>query len=179
MKIRIDDKHAKDLTFQTYGPQTEIAGVFLEPLTKHRGLNGSFMECLRLTGGQVEGLDVPFEVRQASLSCAAPGRMNAFHVHPKVQQDELWCVVQGRMLVHLVDIRADSPTCGNRRRYVLSGEAPGMLHIPTGVAHGYKAGPEGAMLLYVMNSQFNADDANEGRLPWDAFGAELWDEDRG
>ena len=54
-----------------------------------------------------------------------------------------------------------------------------MLHIPTGVAHGYKAGPDGALLAYAMNSQFNIDDPNEGRLPWDHFGAELWEEDRG
>ena len=179
MKIRIADEHAKDLTFQRYDPQPEIDGVFLTPLKKHRDINGYFMECFRLTGGKMDGPAAPFEVRQASLSQAAPNRINAFHVHPKVEQDEMWCVLNGEMVVHLVDVRADSPTCGHRRRCVLSGEAPGMLYIPTGVAHGYKAGPNGALLLYVMNSQFNIDDANEGRLPWDAFGPELWDEDRG
>jgi dTDP-4-dehydrorhamnose 3,5-epimerase len=54
-----------------------------------------------------------------------------------------------------------------------------MLHIPSGVAHGYQAGTEGALLVYAMNSQFSLQDSNEGRLPWDYFGSELWEEDRG
>jgi dTDP-4-dehydrorhamnose 3,5-epimerase len=30
-----------------------------------------------------------------------------------------------------------------------------------------------------MNGQFDPADPNEGRLPWDHFGAELWEPDRG
>jgi dTDP-4-dehydrorhamnose 3,5-epimerase len=30
-----------------------------------------------------------------------------------------------------------------------------------------------------MNSQFDVQDPNEGRLAWDFFGAELWEDDRG
>jgi dTDP-4-dehydrorhamnose 3,5-epimerase len=94
-------------------------------------------------------------------------------------QDELWCVVAGTMMVHLVDLREGSPTLNARARWVLSGEEPALLHIPAGVAHGYKAGPDGAMLLYAANSQFDPDDPNEGRLPPDYFGKELWEADRG
>jgi dTDP-4-dehydrorhamnose 3,5-epimerase len=83
------------------------------------------------------------------------------------------------MMVWLVDTRADSSTSGRRRRYMLTADAPALLYIPTGVAHGYKAGSEGALLVYTMNSQFNLADPNEGRLPWDHFGAELWETDRG
>jgi dTDP-4-dehydrorhamnose 3,5-epimerase len=54
-----------------------------------------------------------------------------------------------------------------------------MLLIPSGVAHGYMTGPQGALLVYAMNSQFNLCEPNEGRLPWDYFGRDLWDEDRG
>jgi len=179
MKIRLPDHLAEKLTFQTYGPQPEIEGVFFQPLKKHRDLNGAFMEYLRMTDGQADGLPTSFAPAQVSVSWASPDRINAFHLHPKVEQDEMWTVVQGTMLVQLVDVREGSPTCGNARRFVLSGEAPGLLYIPTGVAHGYKAGPDGATLLYVMNDQFNIDDPNEGRLPWDVFGAELWEDDKG
>ena len=179
MKVPLDPKAKEALTFQTYDAQPEIVGVFYTPLKKHRALEGWFMEHLRLTEGKVEGLDIPFEVRQVSFSRTVPGRINAFHVHPKEIQDELWCVVEGTLLVWLVDLREGSPTRGVRRRYVLSGEEPGLLYIPSGVAHGYKAGPEGALLVYAMNNQFNPQDPNEGRLPWDFFGADLWEEDRG
>jgi dTDP-4-dehydrorhamnose 3,5-epimerase len=177
--IRLSPDITPKVTFQGYDPQPPIEGAFYQALKKHRALEGWFMEHLRLTAGQVEGLPVPFEARQLSWARAIPGRINAFHLHPKEVQDELWCVVQGTLLVWLVDCRDASSTGGIKRRYVLSGDEPGMLFIPSGVAHGYKAGPEGALLVYTMNSQFNIRDPNEGRLPWDYFGAQLWEEDRG
>ena len=41
------------------------------------------------------------------------------------------------------------------------------------------AGGEGALLTYAMKAQFNLIDPNEGRLPWDHFGRDLWEDDRG
>jgi dTDP-4-dehydrorhamnose 3,5-epimerase len=175
----LDPKSQSALSFQRYDPAPEIAGVVVHPLKKHRSLEGSFMEYLRLGQGQVMGLPVAFEAKQVSVSWAAPERVNAFHVHPKRPQDELWCVLEGELLVWLADVRQDSATHGHKRPFLLSGEAPGLLYIPAGVAHGYKAGQRGATLLYVMNDQFNLQDPNEGRLPWDFFGAELWEADKG
>ncbi len=179
MRIPLEAEAARALTFQQYLPQPDIAGVAYFPLKKHRALEGSFLELLRLTDGRVEGLPTSFTPRQLSLAQAAPGRLNAFHVHPKEIQDDLWCVLAGMLQVWLVDLRADSPTIGHKRRYLLSAEEPGWLFIPAGVAHGYKAGGEGALLIYAVNVQFNPLDANEGRLPWDYFGAALWEDDRG
>ncbi len=167
------------LHFQQYAPQPAIEGVWHKPLTVHRAREGSFMEAMRLTDGRIEGLDGAMELRQMSVSHAIAGRINAFHLHPKATQDELWLVLSGTLLVWLADVRADSPTAGTRRKAVLSGEQPAWLHIPTGVAHGYRAGPDGALLLYAMNNQFDLDDPNEGRLPWDFFGPDLWEDDRG
>ncbi|TFG88092.1 MAG: dTDP-4-dehydrorhamnose 3,5-epimerase, partial [Hyphomicrobiales bacterium] len=166
MNTPLDPQHAEALTFQQYGAQPKIDGVFFHALTKHRGLEGGFMEFLRLTAGEAESLPIAFEPRQISVSAAVAGRINAFHLHPKVVQDECWCVIAGAMKVWLVDVRTGSPTLNVKRAYLLSGEQPGMLHIPAGVAHGYKAGPAGATLLYVMNSQFDPAEPNEGRLPW-------------
>ncbi|MER3481872.1 MAG: dTDP-4-dehydrorhamnose 3,5-epimerase [Meiothermus sp.] len=177
--MKLVDQAQRALFFQDYAPQPQIEGVFHHSLKKHRSLEGSFMEHLRLTGGQTEGLSAPFEPRQISVSWAVPGRINAFHLHPKRTQDELWCVLEGDLLVWLADVREGSPTQGNRRSFLLSGAAPALLHIPSGVAHGYRAGHEGAVLLYAMNSQFDLSDPNEGRLPWDFFGPELWADDKG
>ena len=179
MTKRLIPEIAQAVTFQTYGPQPEVEGVYYRPLVKHRALEGDFMEYLRCADGLVEGLPTPFAPRQFSCSWAIPDRINAFHLHPKQAQDELWCVAAGSLLVWLVDVRADSSTCGNQRRYLLSAEEPGLLYIPSGVAHGYRAGIAGALLLYAMNAQFDPADPNEGRLPWDYWGAALWEIDRG
>ena len=166
------------LTFQSYAPAPAIEGVWTAPLRKSRSDNGSFMEYVRLSEGCVEDAG-GFTARQISVSEAAPGRVNAFHIHPREPQNEIWTVIRGLLKIWLVDLRAASSTEGVRRMFVLSGEAPIRLFIPAGVAHGYRAGPEGATLLYVMDKQFDLEHPNEGRLPWDFFGAELWEEDRG
>jgi dTDP-4-dehydrorhamnose 3,5-epimerase len=179
MFIDITDDAAAAMTVQQYGGQPQIDGVFYHPLKKHRSLESDFMEYMRISGGTLDNFPYKFEPRQISFATAAPGRINAFHLHPKEMQDEIWCVINGRLKAWLVDIRKDSPTAGVKSQFILNIEEPGFLFIPTGVAHGFQAGREGATLLYAMNSQFNFDDPNEGRLPWDFFGANLWETDRG
>ena len=179
MKVPLEPEAARALTFQHYPSQPDIDGVGYFPLKKHRALEGSFLELLRLSDGSVEGLPAPFTPRQLNLAQAAPGRVNAFHLHPKEAQDDLWCVLDGILQVWLADLRAGSLTQGHKRCYLLSAEEPGWLFIPAGVAHGYRAGSAGALLLYAVNVQFNPQNPDEGRLPWDYFGASLWEEDRG
>lgn len=170
---------APQLSFEAYPRAPEIERVWLRALHKHRSDNGWFMEYARLSVGQLEQSSIPFETRQVSVSSAEPGRINAFHVHTKLPQNEIWTVIHGQLLVWLVDVRNTSSTAGVKRRVVLSGEQPMQLYIPAGVAHGYKAGSSGATLLYAMDQQFDISDPNEGRLPWDTFGAGLWAEDKG
>lgn len=179
--VALADDVRRALSFQSYARSEPIDGVWLKPLRKHHSENGWFLELYRMGEMGVEGLpgEERFALRQASISRAEPGRINAFHIHPLLPQGELWTVVQGQLLVWLVDCRAGSASVGVRQRVILSGEAPSLLHIPAGVAHGYRAGGEGALLVYGMNQQFDPDRPNEGRLPWDFFGAELWGEDRG
>jgi dTDP-4-dehydrorhamnose 3,5-epimerase len=177
MPIDLTPDAQANLTFQSYGPAPHIDGVRLTPLRLHEALQGSFMELARLDAGQVEGAG--FTARQISIATADPGRINAFHLHPRETQNELWTVIAGRLRVWLIDVRAGSPTVNARREVLLSGSNPQRLFIPWGVAHGYQAGPDGATLIYMADAQFNLEQPNEGRLPWDAFGADLWAEDRG
>lgn len=179
LQVPLTASARRALSFQSYGGGVSIEGVWVRALRKHRSSNGWFAELYRLDEGEIQGLPGALRLRQSSASYAAPGRVNAFHVHPRVPQNELWTVLQGQLLVWLVDCREGSETVGVRQSVVLSGEEPVLLHIPAGVAHGYRAGDAGALLLYSMDRQFDAAAPNEGRLPWDHFGAELWAEDRG
>ncbi len=181
LQIDLEERYKADLTFQDYSAPKNIEGVFTITLKKHLALEGWFMELIRITDGIIERLpeEIKFEPRQISLSYAVPHRINAFHVHPRKIQDELWCVLKGRLKVWLVDIRKGSPTLGIKRDFILDESIPTLLYIPSGVAHGYKAGHKGALFMYIMNSQFNPENPNEGRLPWDYFGKDLWEEDLG
>ena len=124
-------------TFETYPSAPEIAGVWVHPLRKNRSENGWFMEYVRVENGNVQNTPVPLEIRQISVSCADPERINAFHIHTKAEQNEIWTVIAGQLVVWLVDCRADSKTAGVKRKFVLSGELPTQLYIPAGVAHIY------------------------------------------
>jgi len=180
-EVALTDSAARALVFQDYAPGQQIEGVWRRPLRKHRAENGWFLELARIEQGELEQIpgETPFTLRQVSASWAEPNRMNAFHIHPRVPQNEIWCVLEGQLVIWLVDCRRDSGSSGVRQRVVLSGEEPAQLYIPAGVAHGYRAGPRGALLVYSMDQQFDVSNPNEGRLPWDHFGAELWEEDRG
>jgi dTDP-4-dehydrorhamnose 3,5-epimerase len=177
--IKLAPEYSQKLKFETYPTAAQIDGVWLHSLKKNRSENGAFMEYLRLDQNGVQGLPGELVPRQISVSWATPKRINAFHIHVKEEQNEIWCVLQGQLMIWLVDCRDSSPTLGVRRKLVFSGEQPMMVHIPSGVAHGYQAGVQGAILLYAMDAQFDMSDPNEGRLPWNHFGDDLWAEDMG
>jgi dTDP-4-dehydrorhamnose 3,5-epimerase len=177
--IKLVPEAQAKLEFESYPPAPQIEGVWLNPLRKNRSENGWFMEYARLVAGTVQNVPSALEIKQISVSNAEPNRINAFHIHTKLEQNEIWTVIQGQLMIWLVDLRDGSRTAGVKRKVILGGEQPMQLYIPSGVAHGYKAGLEGATLLYAMDQQFNLADPNEGRLPWDLFGPELWLENRG
>ncbi|WP_084473682.1 dTDP-4-dehydrorhamnose 3,5-epimerase family protein [Deinococcus ficus] len=178
-RVQLASEYSQSLTFESYPAQSHIEGVWVHALKKNRSGNGAFMEYLRLNEAGVQHLPGSLVPRQISVSWADPRRINAFHIHVKEEQNEIWCVLAGRLTIWLVDCRSDSKTQGAKRKFILSGEQPMLLHIPSGVAHGYCAAYEGATLLYSMDAQFNIQDPNEGRLPWDLFGADLWQDDNG
>jgi dTDP-4-dehydrorhamnose 3,5-epimerase len=178
-KIELAPEYASTLKFEAYPAAPQIDGVWFHALKKNRSENGAFMEYLRLGEGGVQGLPGALMPRQISVSWAAPGRINAFHIHVKQEQNEIWCVVGGQLTIWLVDCRVGSPTLGVQRKLVFSGEQPMMVYIPSGVAHGYQAGELGATLIYTMDAQFDIFDPNEGRLAWDRFGSDLLEADRG
>jgi dTDP-4-dehydrorhamnose 3,5-epimerase len=107
--------------------------------------------------------------------------IKAFHLHRR--QTDVWFVPPGdKMLVVLLDVRAQSRTHGTQRRIVLGDGQPRLLRIPPGVAHGVKnlAASRGR-IIYFVDVQFSPDpdQTEEGRLPWDFAGADIWDVTRG
>ena len=110
-KIKLAPEYAEALGFESYLAQPQIEGVWFHALKKNRSENGAFMEYVRLDEKGVQNLPGQLVPRQISVSWAAPKRINAFHIHVKEEQNEIWCVLQGQLTIWLVDCRADSPTC--------------------------------------------------------------------
>ena len=87
-----------------------------------------------------------------------------------------------RLLLVLVDVRTGSPTEGTSMRFMLGNGASRLVRIPPGVAHGARnLGGATGHIIYFTDVHFSPDpaDCDEGRLPWDYIGADVWDMTRG
>jgi dTDP-4-dehydrorhamnose 3,5-epimerase len=87
-----------------------------------------------------------------------------------------------RLLMALLDVRKGSVTEGVRMRFMLGNGVSRLVRIPPGVAHGVKNIGSGAgSIVYFVDVAFSPDPAHcdEGRLPWDYAGTEIWDIVRG
>jgi len=138
-----------------------IEGVEIKKLNRHADERGFLMELLRA--------DDPIFTNfgMAYVSMNYPGIVRAWHYHKK--QDDYFVVVKGMAKVALYDMREGSPTRGQVDEYYLGENNNVVLHIPVGVAHGYKTvGTEPSFLINFPSEPYDAREPDEYRLPWDA-----------
>jgi dTDP-4-dehydrorhamnose 3,5-epimerase len=171
---------ARAFSRQDYSPAPEIDGVVVLDIRRWNDDGGSFTELGRLDGGLHTAFP-GFQVKQMNYSEMDAGAIKAFHLHPT--QTDVWFVPPGdKMLLVLLDVRDGSPTRGAHRRLVLGDGTSRLVRIPPGVAHGVKnlAAVRGR-IIYFVDRQFSPapDVCEEGRLPWDFAGADIWDVVRG
>jgi dTDP-4-dehydrorhamnose 3,5-epimerase len=161
---------------QAYGATPSIEGVRLVDLRRHHDDGGAMTELARLVNGQLEAFP-DFTVRQMNYSEMEAGAIKAFHLHSK--QTDVWYVPPSdRILMVLVDVRNGSPTEGVQMRFMLGNGASRLLRIPPGVAHGARnLGASAGRIIYFVDVQFSPDPAvcEEGRLPYDFAGTDVWE----
>jgi dTDP-4-dehydrorhamnose 3,5-epimerase len=174
--VKLNDDARKVLRTQQYAARPEIDGVHRVALRRFHDDGGSMIELLRLGREEAAGLG-GFRPAQINFSTIEPGVIKAFHVHER--QTDVWFVPpDARVLVVLADVRAGSPTEGTRVRQMLGDGDPALLLIPPGVAHGCRnLGSAPAVIVYLTDVHFSAApaDCDEGRLPWDFLGREIWE----
>lgn len=172
----LSDRARDAFSVQQYGAKTPIDGVQIVNLTRFHDDGGSMTELGRLNEGVHR--DLPgFVVRQVNYSEMDAGAVKAFHLH-KTQTDVWFIPPDCKMLVVLGDVRQGSPTEGNVQRLVLGDGTSRLVRIPPGVAHGVRnLATSRGRILYFVDVQFDPapERCDEGRLPWDFFGAEVWE----
>ena len=164
---------------QDYSPKPRIDGLEVVELRRFNDDGGSMTELARLSNGELAGLE-GFVARQMNYSVMEPLAVKAFHLHER--QTDVWYVPPGdKLLLCLGDVRSGSPTEGLVQRIVLGDGNSRLVRIPPGVAHGVKnlSPSRPGAIIYFVDVQFSTDDqCDEGRLPWDHFGAEVWEVER-
>lgn len=164
---------------QNYNHKGKIVGVELINSPWFSTSDGNFAEILRYDDGQVRGLEQDFVIRQLNWSYICAGSIKGYHYHQ--HQKDLWfCPPYDRLIVNLHDLRADSPTFDLHQTIILGAGKNLALVIPEGVAHGCSNPYEKPMtLFYAVTNQFDPEHPDEKRLPYDAFGAEVWAIEKG
>ena len=165
---------------QSYGPAPSIDGVEIVELKRFSDDGGSMTELARLTDGHPQAV-AGFTLRQINYSEVEPGAIKAYHLHQR--QSDVWYVPPtDRMLLVLLDVRRGSKSEGARMRLTLGAGASRLVRIPPGVAHGVRnLAARAGRIIYFTDVHFSPEPSmcDEGRLPWDYAGAEIWDVTRG
>jgi dTDP-4-dehydrorhamnose 3,5-epimerase len=175
-KTRINSKASAAFSVQEYGGRAPIEGVQIVELKRFNDDGGAITELGRLDAGMHKQLP-GFECRQMNYSEMEPDAVKAFHMHHR--QTDVWYVPPcDKLLLVLHDCRQDSPTEGTTMRIVLGDGKDRLVRIPPGVAHGAKnLARATGRIIYMVDVQFSPDprECDEGRLPWDFLGSEVWD----
>ena len=165
---------------QSYASSPRIDGVEIVELKRFADDGGSMTELARLTEGHPDAL-AGFTVCQINYSEIEPGVIKAYHLHQR--QTDVWYVPPSdRMLLVLVDVRQGSKTEGVRMRFTLGAGNSRLVRIPPGVAHGVRnLAVAPGRIIYFTDIHFSPEPAtcDEGRLPWDYAGADIWEVVRG
>lgn len=139
-----------------------IEGVMLiEPkvIPDHRGY---FMETWNLSDFEQNGL--PMQFVQDNQSRSTRGVLRGLHFQRKNPQGKLVRVLAGEVFDVAVDLRGDSPTCGQWYGALLSGENHRQLYVPEGFAHGFLVLSKIASFAYKCTRFYDHDD--EGGVLW-------------
>jgi dTDP-4-dehydrorhamnose 3,5-epimerase len=152
---------------------SSLPGVRYGRIARHADDRGAFRELWRLSAfDHLDPADTgptadvaagrPPRFVQANLSDSAPGVLRGLHFHRR--QLDFWVVSAGRAFVVLVDAR---PMLAGAQRPIVETrtlEADEWVVIPTGVAHGFLALEQLAMLYLVTNEY---DGTDELGFAWD------------
>lgn len=174
--VRLIPDVEASLRLQDYSGTPRIDGVEIVELRRFHDLAGSMTELARLADGGLPAMP-GFRPAQINYSTLEPGAIKGMHLHRR--QTDVWFVPpHDRILLALVDVREGSATSGTRLRLTLGDGASSLVRVPPGVAHGCRnVGSRTAAIIYFADRYFSPEPAacDEGRLPWDHFGAGLWE----
>lgn len=175
----IDEKYQGHIFVQDYTKKPIIDGVKIIELKNFVGEDGDFAELMRLKENGEADQFPGFFLRQMSRSKMIPGSIKAWHIH--YAQEDIWHVLpENNLLVGLWDIRKDSPTKDTKMRLALGGGKAHLVYIPRGVAHGAaNYSDKEATILYFVNAQFNIENPDEIRLPWNSLDETFWEPTKG
>lgn len=135
--------------------ETNIPDLFVIDPAVFEDDRGYFYECFNVN--RFQDLELPNNFVQDNMSWSKKGVLRGLHFQqPPHAQTKLVCVLKGKVLDVVVDIRPSSPTYLQHFKQVLSEQNKKQLLIPKGFAHGFVVLSEDALFYYKCDSFYNA-----------------------
>ena len=142
---------------------TPLAGVTLITPRVFGDERGFFLESWNRRAFEEAG--IPTDFVQDNHSRSRQGILRGLHFQTKHTQGKLLRVVAGEVFDVAVDLRGDSPTCGQWFGCRLSAENKTQLWVPPGFAHGFYVLSESADFIYKCTDYYHPE--SELSLAWD------------
>jgi dTDP-4-dehydrorhamnose 3,5-epimerase len=129
--------------------ETHIEGCFIMSSAIHDDSRGSFREWFK------KNSIFDFDMKQGNFSASNLGVLRGMHFSiGKQSQAKVVTCVSGEIQDVLVDVRPDSPTFKEVVSVNLSPTIGQSLLIAPGVAHGFLALKEGAVVVYLTSEKY-------------------------
>ncbi len=142
--------------------ETPFEGLLEIIPTVYQDSRGWFYESFKETTFKAAGINYSFVQENQSFSKRGVIRGLHFQREPHAQA-KLACVLMGKVLDVVVDLRPASPTFGKVYTCVLDGVRRNMLMVPDGFAHGFSA-LEDSLFFYKCSNFYHKE--SESGIIW-------------
>jgi len=150
--------------------QTHIPGLMIVYPDVHPDDRGSFVKTYHEPTWQANELRTDWIEEYYSVSHKNVLRGLHFQLPPMEHAKVVLCGF-GSVFDVVVDIRRGSSTYGLAYSRILDATSPVLMYIPVGMAHGFLALTEGAVVSYRVTSVYSAD--NDAGILWSSAGV-VW-----
>ncbi len=142
--------------------QCKLAGVYLIRPRIFQDERGHFKETYHRDKYREIGIEGPFV--QDNVSWSKRHVLRGLHYQRHYPQGKLVQVLVGRVFDVVVDLRPESPTCGQWTGHELSADNHHQLYLPPGLAHGFVVLSAEAAFHYKCTDLYRPDD--EAGIVW-------------
>lgn len=147
--------------------ETPLPDCFLISLPEQKDKRGNFVKIFDAETFGEKGLETIFPEEYYSISRRGVLRGLHFQIPPQ-EHVKLVCCLEGIIFDAVVDLRRASPTFCQFNTFALKGNEANLLYIPPGMAHGFLAQSETALVLYKVSTVYSP--AHDMGILWSSVG---------